>query len=90
MKKDYYMHQSFLLNYDYDNDSVPCSTKSNNEFIQDFTESINLFDTEEITRKVNFSYLLKEIDTIIKNYKNETLKAFSHKLRLRFPCQTRE
>ena len=64
MKKDYYMHQRFLLDCDYEKISLPNSSLSQEEFIQDFSESINLFDTEDtITRKVNFSYLLKEIDT---------------------------
>ena len=64
MKKDYYMHQKFLLDCDYKEVSLPDSSILNNDFIQDFTESINLFDTDkEITRKVKLSYLLKEIDT---------------------------
>ena len=64
MKKDYYMHQKFLLDCDYEEVSLPDSSFLKNEFIQDFTESINLFDTDkEITRKVKLSYLLKEIDT---------------------------
>ncbi|MCR4954909.1 MAG: hypothetical protein K6A43_12650 [Treponema sp.] len=64
MKKDYYMHQKFLLDCDYEEVSLPDSSVLKNEFIQDFTESINLFDTDkEITRKVKLSYLLKEIDT---------------------------
>ena len=64
MKKDYYMHQKFLLDCDYEKVSLPDSSVLKNEFIQDFTESINLFDTDkEITRKVKLSYLLKEIDT---------------------------
>lgn len=64
MKKDYYMHQKFLLDCDYEEVSLPDSSFLKNKFIQDFTESINLFDTDkEITRKVKLSYLLKEIDT---------------------------
>lgn len=64
MKKDYYMHQKFLLDCNYEEVSLPDSSVLKNEFIQDFTESINLFDTDkEITRKVKLSYLLKEIDT---------------------------
>lgn len=64
MKKDYYMHQRFLLDCDYEDVSLPDSPSLQEEFIQDFTEPINLFDSEEkITRKVNFSYLLKEIDS---------------------------
>ncbi len=64
MKKDYYMHQRFLLDCNYEEVSLPIFSISKNDFIQDFTESVNLFDTDkEITRKVKFSYLLKEIDT---------------------------
>ena len=64
MKKDYYMHQRFLLNCDYEEISLPDSSVLQDEFIQDFTEPINLFDTDnEIKRKVKFSYLLKEIDS---------------------------
>ncbi len=64
MKKDYYMHQRFLLDCDYESASLPDSKTYSNNFIQDFFEPINLFDTEDvITRKVSFSYLLKDIDT---------------------------
>jgi len=64
MKKDYYMHKKFLLDCDYEEVSLPDSSVLKNDFIQDFTESINLFDIDkEITRKVKLSYLLKEIDT---------------------------
>lgn len=64
MKKDYYMHQKFLLDCDFEEVSLPDTSNLQEEFIQDFTKPVNLFDIEkEITRKVHFSYLLKEIDT---------------------------
>ena len=64
MKKGYYMHQKFLLDCDYENVSLSVPSVFNDEPVQDFTEPINLFDIDEkITRKVKFSYLLKEIDT---------------------------
>lgn len=64
MKKDYYMHQKFLLDCNYENVSLPDFHFSQDEFVQDFSEPVNLFDTEEvIKRKVKFSYLLKEIDS---------------------------
>ena len=64
MKEDYYMHQRFLLECDYENVSLIDSFCPQDEFIQNFTEPVNLFDIDdEITRKVKISYLLKEIDT---------------------------
>ena len=64
MRKDYYMHQKFLLDCDYETVSLPETVSATDDFVQDFTEPQNLFDTEDkITRKVKFSYLLKEIDT---------------------------
>ena len=64
MKKDYYMHQKFLLDCDYESVSLSDPHSLQEIFVQDFSEPINLFDTEDsITRKVKFSYLLKEIDT---------------------------
>ena len=63
-KSTYYMHQRFLLDCDYESVSLPESLNSKDDFVQDFIEQPNLFDTEDkITRKVKFSYLLKEIDT---------------------------
>jgi len=76
MKKDYYMHQRFLLDCDYESVSLPNISRLEDTFIQDFTETVNLFDTEDIiTRKVNFSYLLKEIDT------QEDFDAFLQKIK---------
>ena len=64
MKKDYYMHQKFLLDCDYESVSLPDTSCFPETFVQDFTEPINLFDNEaSITRKVKISYLLKEIVT---------------------------
>jgi len=63
MKTNYYMHQRFLLDCDYESISLT-ETDNNTEYLQDFSESINLFDTEQkVMRKVKFSYLLTEIDT---------------------------
>ncbi|MCR5217041.1 hypothetical protein [Treponema sp.] len=50
MKKDYYMHQKFLLDCDYKEVSLPDSSNLKNDLIQDFTESINLFDTDKEIR----------------------------------------
>lgn len=64
MKKEYYMHQRFLLDCDYESVSLPDAYSFQEASVQNFTETINLFDNEDsITRKVNFSYLLREIDT---------------------------
>ncbi len=74
MRKDYYMHQRFLLDCDYESASLSDGCSFQETLVQDFSEPINLFDTEDsITRKVKFSYLLREIDT------KEDLVAFMDK-----------
>ncbi len=63
MQKDYYMHQRFILDCDYENEDITPASISPQTYIQDFTEEPNLFDIDcPIIRKVRFSYLLKEID----------------------------
>lgn len=66
-RKDYYMHQQFLMNVDIGSISLPILETSTDDFhfVQDFTVSRNLFDFDEkLVRKVSLSYLLKEIDTL--------------------------
>ncbi len=64
MKKDYYMHQQFILNVDYENISLEnyiCTTSPSFLFV--YKEQKNLFDFEIVKRCVSLSFLLTEIDT---------------------------
>lgn len=63
MKKDYYMHQQFLMKTDFEDiclEDFACVDKP--QILFDYREQKNLFDDEIIERCVSLSFLLKEID----------------------------
>lgn len=63
MKKDYYMHQQFLMKVDFEDirlEDFACTDKP--QILFDYMEQKNLFDVEVIERCVSLSFLLKEID----------------------------
>ncbi len=63
MRQDYYMHQRFLLNCDYESVILPPAPSFPIDDVLDFTYQPELFDDKNnITRKVKLSYLFKDID----------------------------
>lgn len=63
MKKDYYMHQQFLLNVDFKGISLEDYIYAGNPLlIFDYWEERNLFDQGKIERCISLSYILREFD----------------------------
>jgi hypothetical protein len=63
MRKDFYMHQQFLLNTDFEEICLKnYAVKTISSSLFNYTEEKNLFDGNVIERGLPLSYVLNEID----------------------------
>ncbi len=63
MKKDYYMHQQFLLNVDFRNIYLTNYIYTGNpQLVFEYWEEKNLFDVDVVERCISLAYILKEFD----------------------------
>ena len=64
MKKEYYCRQKFLFEVSCDEINLEAYYASKPDFLQNFTEQINLFDDDIILRSIDISELDTNIDTL--------------------------
>ncbi len=64
MQKEYYCRQKFLFEVSYNEINLEEYYDSKPDFLQNYTEQINLFDDEIILRSIDISELDTNIDTL--------------------------
>lgn len=64
MQKEYYCRQKFLFEVSCDEINLEEHYASKPDFLQNYTEQINLFDDEIILRSIDISELDTNIDTL--------------------------